>query len=169
MQSSCKWTFYFCSSFCYCSCSPSFLLLLFFRLFALCLKNDSSTAPSRHSVVVLCVMLLTQVSLERSNNTTQPKQDPRVCLSVLSTRNEIEKPATDTREGGGKKKRNKNKNETKERKSSTQQIQKKQLQRSNALSFFLSFFRDFLLLSPPPTPPQSSSHSALMDGLTYKI
>jgi hypothetical protein len=105
-------------------------------------------------------MLLTQVSLERSNNTKQPKQDPRVCLSVLSTRNEIEEPATDTREGKKKNTKQKQKqNKTKQRKSSTQQIQKKQLQWSNALSFSLS----------RPPPPQSSSHSALMDGLTCKI
>jgi hypothetical protein len=106
------------------------------------------------------MMLLTQVSLERSNNTTQPKQDPRVCLSVLSTRNEIEEPATNTREGGEKKTKQKQKQKQKQNK--TKKIKyttntKKQLQWSNALSFFLS---------RPPPPPQSSSHSTLMDGLT---
>jgi hypothetical protein len=106
-------------------------------------------------------MLLTEVSLERSKNTTQPKQDPRVCLSVrpsvLSTRNEIEEPATDTREGERKKKKkNETETKTKQRKSSTQQIQ----------FFFCSGQTRFL--SRPP-PPQSSSHSALMDGLTCKI
>jgi hypothetical protein len=66
-----------------------------------------------------------------------------VCLSVLSTRNEIEEPATDTREGEKKekKKRNRNKNKTKKIKHTTNT--NFFLQWSNALSFFLSFFLSF--------------------------
>jgi len=102
-----------------------------------------------------------ELGTQQQHNTTQPKQDPRLCLSVLSTRNEIEEPATDTREGGKKKK---TKQKKKQKQNKTKKIKhttntKKQLQWSNALSFFLS----------RPPPPQSSSHSALMDGLTCKI
>jgi hypothetical protein len=85
-----------------------------------------------------------ELGTQQQHNTTQPKQDPRLCLSVLSTRNEIEEPATDTREGK-KKKRNKNKNKNKTKKIKHTTNTKKQLQRSNALSFFLS-------RPPPPTP-----------------
>jgi hypothetical protein len=104
-----------------------------------------------------------ELGTQQRHNTTQPKQDPRLCLSVLSTRNEIEEPATDTREGG-KKKEKKQKQKQKQRQNKTKKIKhttntKKKLQRSNALSFFLS----------RPPPPQSSSHSALMDRLTCKI
>jgi hypothetical protein len=149
MQSSCKWTFYSCSSFSSCSPSPSsFLLLFFFRLFALCLKAPKrffhSTLSPLSCSVVCDAFDPGELGTQQQHNTTQPKQDPRLCLSVLSTRNEIEEPATDTREGK-KKKRNKNKNKNKTKKIKHTTNTKKQLQRSNALSFFLS-------RPPPPTP-----------------
>jgi hypothetical protein len=112
---------------------------------------------------VLCVMLLTEVSLERSKNTTQPKQDPRVCLSVcLSFQREtrLRSQGQTQEKEGKKKKKNETETKTKQRKSSTQQIQ---FFFCSGQTRFLSFF-----LSRPP-PPQSSSHSALMDGLTCKI
>jgi hypothetical protein len=98
-----------------------------------------------------------ELGTQQQHKTTKTRSP---CLSVLSTRNEIEEPATDTSEGPKKKK-----NETKTKQNKTKKIKhttntKKQLQWSNALSFFLS---------RPPPPPQSSSHSALMDGLTCKI
>jgi len=93
-----------------------------------------------------------ELGTQQQHNTTKTRPP---CLSVCPSfqrETRLRSQRQTQEKERKKKKKNETETKTKQRKSSTQQIQIFFLQWSNALSFFLSFFRDLLLLSPPPTP-----------------